>query len=53
MRTAVLDRPQARSAVDGPTAAAPVAAFEEFDADASAAVAVLWGAAGLSARAPA
>ncbi|MFG2822462.1 crotonase/enoyl-CoA hydratase family protein [Kitasatospora sp. NPDC048365] len=41
--TVVLDRPQARNAVDGPTAAALVAAFEEFDADASAAVAVLWG----------
>ena len=44
--TVILDRPQARNAVDGPTAAALVDAFENFDADASAAVAVLWGAGG-------
>ena len=41
--TVILDRPQARNAVDGPTAAALYAAFEEFDRDAGAAVAVLWG----------
>lgn len=41
--TVILNRPQARNAVDGPTAAALLAAFAEFDADESAAVAVLWG----------
>jgi enoyl-CoA hydratase len=41
--TVILDRPEARNAVNGPTAAALVAAFEEFDADDGAAVAVLWG----------
>ena len=41
--TVVLDRPQARNAVDGPTAMALHEAFEEFDRDDSAAVAVLWG----------
>jgi len=44
--TVVLDRPQARNAVDGPTARALADAFREFDADPSAAVAVLWGAGG-------
>lgn len=44
--TVLLDRPQARNAVDGPTARALYAAFEEFDADDSAAVAVLAGAGG-------
>lgn len=44
--TVVLDRPHARNAVDGPTALALFAAFEEFDRDESAAVAVLWGANG-------
>ncbi len=44
--TVVLDRPRARNAVDGPTALALFAAFEEFDRDESAAVAVLWGANG-------
>ncbi len=44
--TVVLDRPQARNAVDGPTAAALADAFREFDADPQAAVAVLWGAGG-------
>jgi enoyl-CoA hydratase len=39
----ILDRPQARNAVDGPTAMALYAAFEEFDADDSASVAVFWG----------
>ncbi|MER6122068.1 crotonase/enoyl-CoA hydratase family protein [Streptomyces sp. NPDC001795] len=41
--TVVLSRPEARNAVDGPTAAALVAAFREFEADDSARVAVLWG----------
>jgi enoyl-CoA hydratase len=44
--TVVLDRPETRNAVDGPTAAALAAAFREFDADESARVAVLWGAGG-------
>ncbi|GFG72280.1 crotonase/enoyl-CoA hydratase family protein [Mycolicibacter senuensis] len=41
--TVILDRPQARNAVDGPTAAALYQAFADFDRDDSAAVAVLWG----------
>lgn len=41
--TVILHRPEARNAVDGPTAAALVEAFEEFDADPTASVAVLWG----------
>ena len=41
--TVILDRPGARNAVNGPTAAALYAAFEEFDRDDSASVAVLWG----------
>jgi enoyl-CoA hydratase len=41
--TVVLDRPHARNAVDGPTALALYEAFDEFDRDDSAAVAVLWG----------
>ncbi|MDP9116436.1 MAG: crotonase/enoyl-CoA hydratase family protein [Actinomycetota bacterium] len=41
--TVVLDRPDVRNAVDGPTARALTAAFEQFDADDSARVAVLWG----------
>ncbi|MEO8815294.1 MAG: crotonase/enoyl-CoA hydratase family protein [Mycobacterium sp.] len=44
--TVILNRPEARNAVDGPTAAALYDAFEAFDADADAAVAVLWGANG-------
>jgi enoyl-CoA hydratase len=44
--TVVLDRPEARNAVDGPTAAALAGAFRDFDADQSAHVAVLWGAGG-------
>ncbi|WP_067886344.1 crotonase/enoyl-CoA hydratase family protein [Nocardia vaccinii] len=44
--TVVLDRPEARNAVDGPTANALADAFREFDADPAAAVAVLWGAGG-------
>jgi enoyl-CoA hydratase len=41
-----LDRPEARNAVDGPTAVALVAAFRRFEADAGLAVAVLTGAQG-------
>lgn len=41
--TVILDRPQARNAVNGPTAIALFEAFEEFDRDDSASVAVLWG----------
>ncbi len=44
--TVVLDRPQRRNAVDGPTAAALAEAFRAFDADPGAAVAVLHGAGG-------
>ena len=44
--TVVLDRPARRNAVDGPTATALADAFRAFDADDSAAVAVLWGAGG-------
>jgi enoyl-CoA hydratase len=38
-----MNRPDARNAVNGPAAAELVAAFEEFDADDDAKVAVLWG----------
>lgn len=41
--TVIINRPEARNAVNGPTAAQLVAAFEEFDADDTASVAVLWG----------
>ncbi|MET8650630.1 crotonase/enoyl-CoA hydratase family protein [Nocardia aurea] len=41
--TVILYRPEARNAVDGPTAAALADAFRAFDADPGAAVAVLWG----------
>jgi enoyl-CoA hydratase len=41
--TVVIDRPEARNAVDGPTASALADAFRAFDADDSAAVAVLCG----------
>jgi enoyl-CoA hydratase len=44
--TVVIDRPEVRNAVDGPTAHALAHAFAEFDADPSARVAVLWGAGG-------
>jgi enoyl-CoA hydratase len=44
--TVILDRPQRRNAVDGPTAAALADAFRAFDADPEASVAVLWGAGG-------
>ena len=45
--TVTIDRPEARNAVDGPTAEALAAAFREFDVDDDAAVAVLTGAGGM------
>ncbi|MGH3004129.1 MAG: crotonase/enoyl-CoA hydratase family protein [Gaiellaceae bacterium] len=44
--TVVLDRPEARNAVDRETAEALAGAFRSFEADESASVAVLWGAGG-------
>src|SRR5262245_1461924 len=44
--TVIIDRPEARNAVDRETATALADAFRAFDADASAHVAVLWGAGG-------
>jgi enoyl-CoA hydratase len=44
--TVILDRPEVRNAVDGPTADALAGAFRAFDADTGAAVAVLYGAGG-------
>ena len=44
--TVIIDRPEARNAVDRETADALAAAFRAFDADATASVAVLWGAGG-------
>jgi enoyl-CoA hydratase len=41
-----IDRPERRNAVDGPTAAALLAAFEDFDADPAQSVAVLTGGGG-------
>lgn len=41
--TVIMNRPQARNAVDGPTALALEKAFADFDADDTASVAVLWG----------
>jgi len=41
--TVIINRPGARNAVNGPTAAALHAAFDEFDRDDTASVAVLWG----------
>ncbi|WP_316743897.1 crotonase/enoyl-CoA hydratase family protein [Streptomyces sp. MK7] len=41
--TVVLSRPEARNAVDGPTAAELASAFREFEADPRARAAVLWG----------
>ncbi|WP_413759955.1 crotonase/enoyl-CoA hydratase family protein [Streptomyces sp. MMBL 11-3] len=41
--TVVLSRPEARNAVDGPTAAQLAAAFRAFEEDRTARVAVLWG----------
>ncbi len=45
--TVILDRPDVRNAVDGPTAHALADAFRAFEADAEARVAVLWGAGGV------
>lgn len=42
--TIVMDRPEARNAVDGPAARALIEAFEEFERDDGLRVAVLWGA---------
>jgi enoyl-CoA hydratase len=44
--TIILDRPEARNAVDKKSAGELAHAFREFEADASANVAVLWGAGG-------
>ena len=44
--TVILDRPEVRNAVDGPTATALADAFRAFDADDAAHAAVLWGAGG-------
>jgi len=44
--TVILDRPEVRNAVDGPTAAVLAEAFAGFDADPEAYVAVLYGAGG-------
>ena len=44
--TVILDRPEVRNAVDGPTAAALAEAFTDFEADPDASVAVLFGAGG-------
>jgi len=44
--TIILDRPERKNAVDGPTASALAEAFREFEKDESAAAAVLWGAGG-------
>jgi enoyl-CoA hydratase len=44
--TIVIDRPEARNAVDGPAARALVDAFQEFERDDALRVAVLWGAGG-------
>lgn len=46
MTVVVIDRPEVKNAVNGPTAAALADAFRAFDADDDAAVAVLWGAGG-------
>jgi enoyl-CoA hydratase len=44
--TIVIDRPEVKNAIDGPTAAGLAEAFRAFEADPSAHVAVLWGAGG-------
>jgi enoyl-CoA hydratase len=44
--TVIIDRPEARNAIDRPTAEALTAAFRRFDADADSDVAVLWGTGG-------
>lgn len=41
--TVILDNPEVKNAVDGPTAAELAKAFREFEADEKARVAVLWG----------
>jgi enoyl-CoA hydratase len=46
LTTVVIDRPERRNAVDGPTAAALADAFRAFDADDDARVAILYGAGG-------
>jgi enoyl-CoA hydratase len=46
VRTVILDRPEVRNAIDRRTAEELAEAFRAFDADDSAAVAVLWGAGG-------
>lgn len=43
VRTVILHRPEARNAVDRPTAEALFRAFQDFDQDPSVAVAVFWG----------
>jgi enoyl-CoA hydratase len=45
--TIAIDRPEARNAVDGPSARALADAFREFEADDALRVAVLWGAGGV------
>jgi enoyl-CoA hydratase len=50
--TVILNRPEARNAVDRPTAYALAAAFRSFDEEPEAAVAVLWGEGATSAPAP-
>jgi len=45
--TIVIDRPEARNAVDGPAARALAEAFRAFEADPALRVAVLWGAGGV------
>jgi enoyl-CoA hydratase len=45
--TIVIDRPEARNAVDGPAARALADAFREFERDEALRVAVLWGAGGV------
>jgi enoyl-CoA hydratase len=44
--TVIIDRPEARNAIDGPTGQALADAFREFEKDDSAFAAVLWGAGG-------
>lgn len=44
--TVIIDRPEARNAIDGPTAQALAEAFREFEADERAFAAVLWGSGG-------
>jgi enoyl-CoA hydratase len=44
--TVIIDNPEVKNAVDGPTAKALADAFREFDRDKEALVAVLWGANG-------